>query len=420
MRRRWFRAAVLLGVTALSVGTAACGSGGDGRQVAPTTPAERPDGDRSPDDATSTPAPPRPTGGATPSPTRADLRSVDLALREVASGFDAPLFVAPAPGSGLLVVEQPGRIQLIRDGEVRTYLDLTDRVVAGGERGLLGLAFLPDPDDDRLILHYSGEGGRTTLSRFRAGPDRADPASEEILLTVEQPAANHNGGQIAFGPDGSLYLGLGDGGAANDRFGNGQDPDTLLGTVLRLDVSAEQGYEVPPDNPFVDGGGAPEVWAYGLRNPYRLAFGDGRLFIADVGQNAIEEINAEPADAAGLNYGWPILEGPVCFAEPDCDPSGTTLPVTSYRHEETGGCAVIGGEVYRGSAIPALVGWYVYSDLCAGFLRAVRVSDDGRVEEVGLTDQVGEVGRVLGFGLDADDELLVGLDDGRILRLVPG
>ncbi|MBW3659785.1 MAG: PQQ-dependent sugar dehydrogenase, partial [Actinobacteria bacterium] len=251
--------------------------------------------------ATLAPSPPAaPSGDAPPPSPASDPAAVALRLEEVASGFELPLHALPAPAGGVLVVEQPGRVRLLRDGEVTSYLDIVDRVVSGGERGLLGVAFAPD-DRDRVFVHYSGEGGRTTLSTFAAGPDAADPGSEEILLTVDQPAANHNGGQLLFGPDGHLYLGLGDGGGANDRFDNGQDPRTLLGTILRLDVTgADGGYDIPPDNPFADGrGGAPEVWAYGLRNPYRLDFGDGRLFIADVGQNAIEEINAEASDAAG-------------------------------------------------------------------------------------------------------------------------
>ncbi|MBW3620737.1 MAG: PQQ-dependent sugar dehydrogenase [Actinobacteria bacterium] len=404
-------AAILLGL-----GLVACDPGGEPRVTG--TVGRETSGPASPP-AVPTASPTPPPGTAEPADD-ADPSSVGLTFEEVASGFESPLHVLPAPAGGLLVVEQPGRIQLLRDGEASVYLDIVDRVIAGGERGLLGVAFAPE-DRDRVFVHYSGAGGRTTLSTFAVDGDAADPASEEVLLTVDQPAANHNGGQILFGPDGHLYLGLGDGGGANDRFDNGQDPHTLLGTILRLDVASTAGaYDIPPDNPFADGReGAPEVWAYGLRNPYRLDFGVGRLFITDVGQNAVEEIDAEPAGAAGLNYGWPILEGPDCFAQPDCEPAGTTLPVTSYRHEDTGGCAAIGGEVYEGRAIPALVGWYLYSDLCAGFLRAVRVADDGSVEEVELTDRTGEVPRVLGFGHDESGELLVTLADGRVLRLVP-
>lgn len=422
MTGRWRTRAgpAALGLLALLV--AGC-DGGNGGRVAPTASEERPaDPARPGGDATSPASRPSPTGRSSPAPpVPTDLATVGLALEQVASGFDDPLLALPAPGSALLVVEQPGRMLLLRDGAVTTYLDISDRVVTGDERGLLGAAFPPDRGDDRIFLHYSGAGGRTTLAAFETDPDGADPRSERILLTVDQPAANHNGGQLVFGPDGYLYLGLGDGGGSGDRFGNGQDPSTLLGTLLRLDVGADvDGYAIPPDNPFADGeGGAPEVWAYGLRNPYRLAFGDGRLFIADVGQDAVEEINAVPADAGGLNYGWPILEGPDCFAAADCDPAGTITPVTSYRHAETGGCAVIGGGVYAGDAIPALIGWYVYSDRCAGFLRALRIADDGSVEEVDLTDRTGVVPDVRGFGLDGAGELLLAVDDGRILRLVP-
>jgi glucose/arabinose dehydrogenase len=223
---------------------------------------------------------------------------------------------------------------------------------------------------------------------------------------------------VAFGPDGMLYLGLGDGGAANDRFGNGQRPDTLLGTVLRLDVSAGDGtYAIPPDNPYADGsGGAPEVWMYGLRNPYRFAFDESRIYIADVGQNAVEEVDVLPADTAGANLGWPVLEGSDCFASSPCDADGTVLPTVEYRHADTGGCAVIGGEVYAGEVAP-LRGHYFFGDLCAGFVRSLTVADDGTVTEIDWTPQIGAVDGLLSFGKDAAGEIYLTTQDGRVLRL---
>ena len=387
--------------------------------VAPTTSTSE-TGSAPPSTPGSEAATPPSTEGAGALPIGDATRArVDVEL--VAEGFDAPLQVLPSPWGGLLVVEQPGRIQLLRDGERTTYLDLTSRVTTGGERGLLGVAFHPDaPDDPRLYVHYSGLRGRTTLASLTASADGADPGSEQVLLTVEQPASNHNGGQLLFGPDGMLWLGLGDGGASGDRFGNGQRPDTLLGTILRLDVQPDGSYTVPPDNPWAAGGeGAPEVWAYGLRNPWRFDIGGGRLYVADVGQNAIEEVDSVPVGAAGVNYGWPILEGTACFAEDPCDPTDTVLPVTEYTHDDTGGCSIIGGRVYAGTAIPDLAGWFLYTDLCAGFLRAVHVDEAGRVREADVTPASGTVGGILGFGPDADGELHLAVQDGRILKLVP-
>lgn len=407
---------------AVAVVSAACGDDGDPQVTEPGPTAGTASPRTTPPTAAEPPGEASPTRAPSPEPSpTALIGEVALRLTEVGTGFDAPLQVLPAPGGGLLVVEQPGRVRLLRDGQVTTYLDVSDRVTAGGERGLLGIALHPDhPSDERMVVHYSGSGGRTVVATVAAGEDSADPGSESRLLTRDQPAANHNGGQVRFGRDGFLYIGLGDGGGAGDQFGNGQRPDTLLGTILRLDIDGGDPYAIPDDNPFADGReGAPEVWAYGLRNPWRFDFDGGRLYIADVGQNAVEEVNAEPADAAGVNYGWPILEGPACFAEDDCDPSGTALPATSYRHADTGGCGVIGGEVYDGAALPALRGWFLYSDLCAGFLRAVRVAEDGTVEEADLTEQVETLERVLGFGHDADGELHIALQDGRVLRLDP-
>jgi glucose/arabinose dehydrogenase len=239
------------------------------------------------------------------------------------------------------------------------------------------------------------------------------------VLRVAQPAGNHNGGTAEFGPDGRFWLALGDGGASGDRFGNGQDPDTLLGALLRLDLDDPTGARVPADNPFVDGGGAPEVWAYGLRNPYRIAFDGTQVYIADVGQNAVEEVTVLTLDQAGANLGWPLVEGDRCYTD-GCDLGAFEPADVSYTHDSVGGCSVIGGHVYEGVALPALGGHFVYGDLCAGILRSVRAEDGVVVDEFDLTEQVGSVGGVTGIGADANGELLLTFGDGRVLRLVAG
>lgn len=360
---------------------------------------------------------------ASPSPA-GSIDDVQLRVEEVVTGLGAAvLLTSPPDDPRRFVVEQAGRVRLLQDGELSTYLDLTDRVTAGGERGLLGLAFHPEfASNGRLFVHYSGEGGDTVLAEYSADPGAgtADAASERVLLTVEQPASNHNGGTVAFGPDGMLWLGLGDGGAAGDRFGNGQDPGTLLGTLLRVDVDGEHPYAIPPDNPFADGeGGAPEVWGYGLRNPWRFTFHDGQVLIGDVGQDAVEELDAAAVSEVGANFGWPVLEGPRCFQQEDCAPPEAYVPpAASYTHEETGGCSVIAGEVYDGTAAPALRGHWFYTDLCAGFLRSIRVEHGEVVEERDWTEQVGRLDGPLSFGRDAAGELYVTTQDGRLLRLV--
>lgn len=365
----------------------------------------------------STTASPEPV--ATPS---GDIDDVDLRLEEVVRGLGAAvLLTSPPDDPRRFVVEQAGRVLLLESGELSTYLDISDRITVGGERGLLGLAFHPDfAGNGRLFVHYSDEGGDTVVAEYAAEPGAptADRASERVLLTVEQPASNHNGGTLAFGPDGMLYLGLGDGGAAGDRFDNGQDPTTLLGSILRLDVDGDGPYDVPSDNPFVDDGGAPEVWLYGLRNPWRFTFHEGQVLIGDVGQDAVEELDAVDLGAGGANLGWPVLEGDRCFRQEDCSREDLVPPVLTYTHGDTGGCAVIAGEVYRGEDAPALVGHWFYTDLCAGFLRSVRVVDGEVVEEHDWTDQVGRLDGPLSFGSDAAGEVYITTQDGRLLRLV--
>jgi glucose/arabinose dehydrogenase len=294
-----------------------------------------------------------------------------------------PLYVVHAgDGSGAVyIVEQAGRIRTARDGKLRDapFLDITDRVQAGGERGLLGVAFPPNyAGKRRFYVNYTRRpDGNTVIARYRVAADSgsADPASEEVLLVIKQPFANHNGGQIAFGPDGFLYIGTGDGGSGGDPLNNGQSTATLLGKLLRIDVESESApYAIPRGNPFARRDGfREEIWAYGLRNPWRFSFDrlTGDLYVADVGQDAREEVNVRPATSGGgENYGWNIMEGSRCFRESDCDRTGLVFPVTEYDHSQ--GCSVTGGYVYRGKADPRMQGVYFYGDYCSGKIWGLR------------------------------------------------
>ena len=322
----------------------------------------------------------------------------------------------------LFVLEQIGRVRIIVNGALldQPFLDLTDDVLFSGELGLLGLAFHPNfPEDPRFYVHFSGDaGGETRIEEYRVGndPDRADLSSRRTLLTVGQPATNHNGGMIAFGPDGLLYVGLGDGGGANDRYRNGQDTDSLLGAILRIDVDGEP-YEIPVENYFADGGGAAEIWAWGLRNPWRFSFDGDWLFIGDVGQGAWEEIDVVHRESRGINLGWPIMEGTHCFRT-GCSTSGLTPPVLDYPHDG-GDCSVTGGYVYRGSAIPALEGTYFYGDFCTGRMASFRVDGEGLYETRGWDDTLGRVPFLTSFGTDGFGELYVLSADGSVMRLDP-
>jgi glucose/arabinose dehydrogenase/putative cell wall-binding protein len=339
-------------------------------------------------------------------------RAPPLRRELVVGGLDTPLELTAPPGDDrLFIAERGGRVRVVVDGRLETFLDIRDRVRADGERGLLGLAFPPDfAASGRFFVHYNRAlDGDTVLAEYRrsaSDPDRAVTSDELIQLRVDQPAANHNGGTITFGPDGMLYLFLGDGGGAGDRFDNAQDPGALLGSVLRLDVSRTGTYRVPADNPFASGsGGAPEVWHYGVRNPYRASFDavTGSLLIADVGQSQWEEVDAVSAAARGLNFGWPIMEGDHCFEGSDCDPTGLVRPVLEYSHDE--GCSITGGHVYRGH-IGMLRGHYVYGDFCSGMVRSFRLSDGQAIERTDWTDQLGG-GSIFSFGRDASGEVYV-------------
>ncbi len=345
-------------------------------------------------------------------------------LEEVVSGLDSPVgLTAPAGDGRLFIAEQRGRIRIVEAGQLVPvpFLDITDRVRSGGERGLLGLAFHPRfAENGYFFVDYTDASGDTRVERYRVGANAgvADPASATLVLTVSQPYSNHNGGQLAFGPDGYLYIGLGDGGSGGDPQGNGQNPGTLLGALLRIDVDGTPPYSIPADNPFADGaGGRPEIWAWGLRNPWRFSFDreTRELYIGDVGQNQWEEVDVAPAGAGGRNYGWNVREGVHCYGASNCATSGLTDPVLEYDHSQ--GCSITGGFVYRGARIPAIAGIYFYSDWCGGWIRSFRfrngVADERR--DWNLPD----IGRVSSFGQDAESELYVLTDRGIVYRFTP-
>lgn len=361
-----------------------------------------------------------------------DPATFDVGLEEVASGFDGPLFVATAPDDAerLFVVEKGGMIQVLVNGEIASepFLDIADRVGSeGSEQGLLGLAFAPNHAESGLFyVNYTDADGNTVVSRFSTGddPNVADPVSEAVILQQEQPRANHNGGVLGFGPDGYLYIGFGDGGGQGDPDGNGQDLSTWLGKILRIDVdpdSATDGmtYAIPDDNPFVDDGdAAPEVWVYGLRNPWRFTFDreTGDMWVGDVGQNEIEEVTLLGADdGGGQNLGWNITEGTNCYAEPECDQTGLIPPTLEYTHE-VGGCSVTGGYVYRGEAMPDLRGVYVFADYCSGLLwGAGQDADSAWV----MSEPIDTGLSIASFGEDTAGELyLTDISGGTVYQLV--
>ncbi|HYN88771.1 MAG TPA: PQQ-dependent sugar dehydrogenase, partial [Ardenticatenaceae bacterium] len=340
-------------------------------------------------------------------------------------GLRRPVQVTTA-GDGserLFVVEKAGTIRIVRDGQLleAPFLDITGRVgSAGSEQGLLGLAFHPDYATTGLFfVNYTDRNGNTVIGRYQVAddPDLAGATGETVVLTIAQPAANHNGGMLAFGPDGYLYIGMGDGGGRPE---NGQKPDTLLGKMLRLDVTPRAGgqpYTIPPDNPFVADPVVPgEIWLLGLRNPWRWSFDrqTGDLWIGDVGAGSYEEITRVPAGQGGLNLGWAIVEGRHCLRDPNCETEGLTMPLVEYGRDA--GCVVVGGYVYRGSDFPRLQGSYLFADYCSGRIWAL--SHDAAEPAVPSELLVADA-RVSAFGEDEQGELyLTDLAGGRLYRLV--
>ncbi len=359
--------------------------------------------------------------------------AAQVELVEVASGFQRPLFITHAgDGSGrLFVVEQGGKIWILSADGVRLptpFLDiggqLSSDVHSGGytERGLLGLAFHPNfAENGQFFINYTNVSGATIVSRYQVSmddPNLADPNSEEILMVIQQPFANHNGGHMAFGPDGYLYIAVGDGGSANDPQGHGQNLRTLLGTILRIDVdnTGDGRYGIPEDNPFVtDDMALDEIWAYGLRNPWRFSFDSvtGDMYIADVGQDRYEEVNFQPAGEGGYNYGWNSFEGAHGFAV-STPPSNMVWPIAEYNHDM--GCSITGGYVYRGQRLPDLEGVYFYSDWCSGIIWAAYRNLDGEWKNQ-LFMRSGQ--QVASFGQDENGELYIVAYNGTILRFEP-
>ena len=407
----------------------ACSSSQDGATTSPTqgtTPPGAPVGSAPPGTG--------PAASGDPQALAAQLATANVRLEQIAD-VDEPTVLVPRSGTpNLYVAEKAGRVKVLTVTQTRdnqgnvtktdvrvggTVLDISRNVANQGERGLLGMTF--SSDGRRLYIHYSDLQGHTNVDEYRVDGDRADTSSKRRILFQEQPFPNHNGGELSFGPDGFLYLGLGDGGSSGDPLGNGQKTDTVLGKILRIDPegSAEgKAYGIPDGNPFAAGGGAPEIWAWGLRNPWRFSFDSatGDLWIADVGQNEIEEINWAPAGNGGAgraaNFGWNLMEGSSGF-EGGRPPEGYVGPVYDYTHDG-GNCSVTGGFVYRGKAIPALAGVYLFADYCKGELRGIL-----RGEGNAIADKAFGVSapQVTSFGQDADGELYVLSQEGGIFKI---
>jgi glucose/arabinose dehydrogenase len=384
--------------------------------------------------ATATPRPApteKPTAAATPTvppPTPAaaaqPIGQFEIALSPIVpGGLVRPAYVTHAGDDRLFIVEQPGRIRMLRNGQLlaQPFFDIADKVTTdGNEQGLLSVAFHPAfQQNGQFFVNYTRRGdGATVIERYTLAatdPDRADVRSGQVILVIAQPEANHNGGLIKFGPDGHLYIGMGDGGGAGDRhgsIGNGQDPQSLLGKLLRIDVTNQATYAIPATNPFNT-----EIWASGVRNPWRFSFdrATGDLYLADVGQNAYEEVHFQPASSAGgENYGWRIMEGTHCFdPRQGCDQSGLVQPIAEYSHAE-GGCSITGGYVYRGQQFPAMQGAYFFGDYCSGIIWSLQRDGD----QWQMTKRLESGVQISSFGEDVNGELYVVDHGGAIYQLV--
>lgn len=399
-------------------------TGGDTTPVAGVTTTTLGDGSASttaPDASSSTTL-----GGASGTdPDLPPLQEVKLEL--IFDGFRQPSGVtAPLGDDRLFVLQRVGVIRILDKARVMAdpaFLDISDRVLASGiEQGLLGLAFHPDyANNGRFFVYYTDKAGRRQLSEFSTSvsdPNRARADSEKVLIELEQPPDStdirHYAGQVAFGPDGYLWLSLGDGA---DSRAQGQDSDTLFGSIIRIDVDNGDPYAIPLDNPFVAGGGAPEVWAYGLRNPWRFSIDrvDRLIYIGDVGHADQEEVDVLSIDEGGANLGWSDMEGTRCFHKQDCEPSDYTSPVITYSHEV--GLSITGGFVYRGAEIPEFDGIYFYSDWVSQWIRSFRFVDGQVTEEKDWTDELGgPVGQINSFGLDGFGELHFVTHDGQVYK----
>jgi len=371
---------------------------------------------------------PSPSSSSTPTQDQPTVATLPDASQydwvQVVSGLDSPVgLVSAGDGSGrLFVIEKDGLIEIVKNGEIAPgpFLDIRDRVGStGGEQGLLGLAFDPHyQQNGYFYVNYTDIQGNTVIARYSVttfNPDRADAETEKQLIYVDQPYANHNGGEMVFGPDGYLYIGLGDGGSQGDPHGHGQSTNTFLGKILRIDVEHGDPYSVPVDNPFVNGGGKPEIWAYGLRNPWRFSFDrlTQDLYIGDVGQAKWEEIDFLPAGSpGGLNFGWNYMEGTHPYQ--GSPPAGLQLipPVAEYSHAN--GCAVTGGYVYRGKDLPDWQGVYLYGDYCSGLVWGLLHLPDGSWQNALLFKTNA---RISSFGQDEAGEIYMVDLTGTIYRL---
>ena len=365
-------------------------------------------------------------GGAGPPP----ATSNSLRLQTVTAALSSPVFLtAPTGDVGrLFIVEQGGLIRILNslDGTPRAtpFLDIAGLIVTGGEQGLLGMAFDPNyAGNGRFYIYYTNTAGDIVIARYgvSSNPDIANAGAQAILKTIAHPTnQNHNGGMLAFGPDGCLYAGIGDGGGSGDPNGNAQNTNSLLGKILRLDP--ETGTACGTDNPFANGtGGAPEVWSFGLRNPWRFSFdrSTGVLYIGDVGQDQREEVDAVvgPNAGQGVNFGWNIMEGFACFNPPSgCNSNGLTPPILDYSHD-AGACSVTGGYVYRGTLNPAVNGSYFYADYCAGFVRSFQLQG-GRPSSQNTWPLLSPGGQITSFGEDARGELYILTQTGGLSRIV--
>ena len=351
----------------------------------------------------------------------------------VVSGLDDPLLATSPPGDDrLFVVEKSGYIQIIENDALagKPFLDIHDLVSAGSEQGLLGMAFHPNYSSNGLLyVSYTDDSGDSRIVEYEVSsdPDVADESSARLILRVDQPQSNHNGGMVAFDPSGKLLVSLGDGGGGGDPEENGQKTNTLLATLLRLDIDGDdfpsdtaRNYAIPSDNPLVGKSGADEIWAYGLRNPWRFSIDvpTGLLYIGDVGQGQWEEIDVAPVTTGGLNYGWNSFEGDHCYDTGDgCDRTGKTFPALEYSHAQ--GCSVTGGYVYRGTDFPDLVGHYFFADYCRGELRSFLYNNGAVSSERNWTTEVGSLGSVIGFGVDNQERLYILNTAGAVMRLTP-
>jgi glucose/arabinose dehydrogenase len=358
---------------------------------------------------------------------------IEPSIETVVTGLSRPVWATSPEGDDrLFVLEKSGYVRIVENDALQSgaFLDINDLVSGANEQGLLGLAFHPDYASNGLFyVSYTDTGGDSRIVEYQVSgnPNRADEASARLILEVDQPANNHNGGMITFAPDGYLLFGLGDGGGGGDPWGNGQNKNTLLGSMLRIGIDgddfpgdANRNYTIPADNPFVGSSGADEIWAYGLRNPWRFSIDETAdlLYIGDVGQGAWEEVDVTSISDAGLNYGWNELEGNHCYpAGSSCDATGTVPATVEYSHSY--GCSVTGGYVYRGSEFPDLVGHYFYADYCAGDLLSFKYDSGAVSAERNWTSELGKIGSATSFAVDNEQRLYILNESGRLLRLAP-